>query len=583
MILFICLQISLRLTNIFNEIFSVYFVENNDGKLTKALEEKLAKVIYIARYIRTDSRCAFPEGQGVLFYFNADEDSFEYYFDDCSSMADAVGVGVEHAKVVLEEDIFKLKIKELSEDEWKTALGRHSHPNALKLMVPTINLRLMMDIASYFIFNAALNWGTAKNVAMHPSSSSSTAVQIGERFLHAKYLNAKAEYLNAKAEREKEALAQDEEPFPTVTVHFLPGGSILPGSVLPRPGGEDVEELVSQLHDQVISSEIEFRFKNKHDGYERRIDVIVGPVSFHLSSGQCKDNYLRTTRFGWYQTLLKVSFAVATPQSTEFSYPPNPCDFVERKISRTLNLADSNVKGKSKTLGGRLGMGGHGVIGELSGNQVSSRQDIASVTSEWTCEYSAKFTVHGFLITQEYLPFQWMFSYRPENYNDDLQHGKLQDPSHQSHVCGHGICNTENVKFEGTLRPRGARKNYAEMVQYRFQVARSLSMTSKQPVQEPVKKKSFFKRIWGKRKARSTMEEKSENLALEVEQKLEKVILLNHSMSGLQFYEVMYRLQEVGRDDHQTHLVDEVSGEASSWSGQQPLLESSSTLRDMSG
>ena len=124
----------------------------------KNLEEKISEVNYVSTLLINDDTTS--DEMAFALYFNEHEGTFEYYFRDYSSMGCVIGIGLEYAKVILEDDECKLKVVELTKTDSEDGFGGPS----LKVSISKVFERttdrtsLLWDVTMYFFFGLAKNF-----------------------------------------------------------------------------------------------------------------------------------------------------------------------------------------------------------------------------------------------------------------------------------------------------------------------------------------------------------------------------------------------------------------------------------------
>lgn len=102
-------------------VFADMLEMEENKKLMNALEEEMKKIGSISTSLCIDTQSSFLERRtNILCCFNETDSLFEFHFEDYESMVHIIGVGLEYAKVNLEEG-WQVKVIELTKQDWENA------------------------------------------------------------------------------------------------------------------------------------------------------------------------------------------------------------------------------------------------------------------------------------------------------------------------------------------------------------------------------------------------------------------------------------------------------------------------------
>ncbi|KAG0623163.1 hypothetical protein M758_3G152900 [Ceratodon purpureus] len=591
------------------------FQVTSDEMFLKVLHDELLKLDYISK-LSCNGNISIADSSKIgetnfFFHFNEDNDMFEYYFKDYTSMGRILGVGLEYAKVIL-EDGRQLKVKELSKQSWKDGLQRCNFvTNTLKVTIPeqqvadmdTISLEnlqhdptqrsLLLDIAKYFVLKTTTDSfhrkGTITTCANNPEGSSSSSQSFNQDYsnstsnLGTKLFQTLKNLFSMKAFNEMDIAdvsggslnGKNGQKTKETTVYL----ELLPGGYVSHSTNLDVESqtLVSQL-DNNICSEMQFTFKIDENN-RKEIKIVIGPISFQFQREQ-EENYLATKRFGWFHKYFDVSFRVSNAECAKLCATYKALDVKEVKVTYETSCTDATMNGIARTMDGKA----EGSVPQifrfsLSGSQRWSTDQTQSKSVGGIAEEFIPYTQGGFSITPwpNLLTSTLKYTYLPRDYMSELDHEKLLDDDHRKKVSSLPICIPQDIKFQGTWQPKEVLSVPHQLVEYILEASRVVQTTTKQIVHEALEKKSWRNKIFprGKHEAES-----ERNDPLQLVQKHRKSVYLNHAMThfdlnGPKFeYWVRERFNQglLNQTHAETILTEEGSLNAPSWNGN-PLVE----------
>jgi len=500
----------------------------------------------------------------VLCHYDPKNNLFEFHFKDCEDMASIAGIGLKHAKVVLEEG-WKLKVKEIPEKEWDHGWNKveSSSTTLYKLLKlgpfsPLFTGRpFLWDLAKYFTLKESIAYLATEDVSTkysNDSGGSSSNSQASNDEGKKSLIGAFVKWFQLFRKGDSQDDENDEErgddnkeshndgQFLTildknldskVSVELLEGGEII-GEVL--VGGEigNIETLDEKTRerlkslDKTIVPNLEFTFVNQNGIKE--VQITVGFIWFNLGWNDLHGDS-NGEQIDWFHNNLRVSFGLLE-QEHEFGELKRGSfkhlDVKSGMENTTLLHTKEDRKGKQTSL--KFGVDGKvngiGLSGSIERRNIA--EDTNSQASQRSSERHCDYTRGGLHMKEMTDPHNRQIAcqyYFP--YSNDIAMD-LQSPTYINQA----------VKFQGIWIPIDEVENPPSFVEYTLRTSRHLQSPK---VLEESKKKSasLWRRIINQNSLETTKKEELPK-STTFEQVYQREILVNHSMTHLngKFYEL---------------------------------------------
>lgn len=269
----------------------------------------------------------------ILSFFDKTKDSFTFYFKNCEDMAYIVGIGLNHAKVILKGG--KISIIEISEEDWEHSWRSVESGSSANMKLLKLGLSLSLDAIegrSYLGYEVSrkrpLLWELAKYFTLQELITTLLTRDMHVNYVGASNSNSHASDVGASSSKsnnhqgesssaggsfewkppvqkrhgdDEDSEGQGGEKKKTSNHHHEHGDNRATTVSVKFLAGGDCEDMVDCMK-PCIAPRLKFTFSTKDD--IKRIHIVVGSIRFRLICDGAESEP------SWYHEDLSIRFGL---------------------------------------------------------------------------------------------------------------------------------------------------------------------------------------------------------------------------------------------------------------------------------